>query len=108
MAASMELCLTLLQVLSPVEAQQRPEAVQPAGQAYYLELGVFSSVRRAERAIDRGMKIVGVQTGSIIEIKAKRANRAVMSGFPTMDEAQAACAKLAATGRYCEAKPIYP
>lgn len=109
MAASMTLCLSLLQTLSPVEAQRAPLTPQPAGQAYYLELGPFSTLSRAERAIDRGVKIIGVQTGSIIETNGRGGvNRALIAGFPTMAEAQAACAKLIQAGRSCEAKPIYP
>lgn len=109
MATSMTLCLTLLQALSPLEAQRTPGTTQPVGQAYYLDLGAFPSLPRAERAIDKGMKKLGVQTGSIIETNGKGGvSRAVISGFPTMGEARAACAKLTAAGRYCEAKAIYP
>lgn len=109
MAASMSLCLTLLQTLSPLEGSTAPVTPQPAGQAYYLDLGPFSTLSRAEKAIDKGMKTLGVKTGSIIETNGRGGvNRAVIAGFPSMAEAQAACAKLAQAGRSCEAKPIYP
>ncbi|PIB90981.1 SPOR domain-containing protein [Caulobacter sp. FWC2] len=101
--------VSVAQTLSPLQGSTAPEATQPAGQGYYLELGRFQSVEKASRAIDKGMKLLGVQTGSIIETDGRGGvNRAIISAFPTMPQAQAACAKLIQAGRSCEAKPIYP
>ncbi len=103
------LVLVLAQTPSPLQGSTAPATTQPAGQAYYLELGPFSSVRKANRAIDTGMKLLGIQTGAIIETDGKGGvNRAIISALPTMPEAQEACRKLQAVGRPCEAKPIYP
>lgn len=97
------------QTLSPLEGAAAPRAPQPAGQAYHLDLGPFPSAEKASRAIDKGMKLLSVETGSIIETNDRGGvDRAVISAFKTFAEAQAACAKLISAGRRCEAKAIYP
>ncbi|EJL32217.1 hypothetical protein PMI01_02597 [Caulobacter sp. AP07] len=83
-------------------------AIGPLDYGYYLDLGTYPSIKKANHAIDSGQRIIGVKTGSIIKTDSPDRNWAYIAGFDTEDQAKAACAKLIAKGRRCEAKPIYP
>lgn len=82
-------------------------AAPPANGGFYLDLGTYPSIQKANSAIDIGLKIIGVKTGSVIKIDSPDRAWAYIAGFETEDQAKAACAKLIARRRSCEPRPIY-
>lgn len=87
-----------------LQAQTPPDPTK----LYYLDLGTYPSTRKASHAIGSGQRIIGVKTGSIIKSDSPTRVWAYIAGFDNEDEAKAACVKLIAKGRPCDAKPIYP
>jgi hypothetical protein len=96
--------LTAFFLAAAIQAAAEPTPLDD----YYLDLGTYWSVGSANRAIDSGIRIIGVQTGSIIKTDARFRHWAYIAGFDDEAQAQAACAKLIAKGRHCVARRIYP